>query len=151
TNDACGGAIYNRGTLYLNYSVVTGNSGTSSTQAWGGGVFNWGGHVEISYSKISSNTAKFSYSDSNHRGKAEGGGVFSAGSHGSPHIASYLKLDHSTISFNQTVNSGPSGSPDRSADGAAMLIAGDGTTPEDCVQGSADIINSTISRNTVDA
>jgi hypothetical protein len=86
-SSSVGGGIYNRGTLFLTNSTVSGNSASTALGGAGGGILNLGtGTLTVTNSTISGNAA---YS---------GGGIDNAGG--------MLTVTNSTISGNTAVSGG---------------------------------------------
>jgi hypothetical protein len=81
-----GGGIYNKGTLILNSSTVSGNRTSSTSSGLGGGIYNFSGQVILNNSTVSENAT------------SHGGGIYNdSGS---------LNLSSSTIASNQALFGG---------------------------------------------
>lgn len=83
-NNSIGGGIYNYATLTLNSSVISGNVNTASNGP--GGIYNWGGTLNVNNSTISGNTT------------SSGGGIFAGG-------GGIVRLNNGTVS-NNTASTG---------------------------------------------
>ena len=86
-----GGGVYNRGTVTLTYSTVSGNSAAFG----GGGVFNYFGTATLTHSTVSGNSAT----------RFDGGGVFNGAGTTTPTNSTAI-LTNSTVSGNSAGDGG---------------------------------------------
>jgi hypothetical protein len=138
------GGIFNRGTLNLTGSTVSGNSGSSL----GGGIFNKG-NLSLTNSTVSSNNANVGFNT------AYGGGIFNTGK---------VSIKNSTVSNNSAFASGLNrGGPDPypsygggiynsgTVDITSSTVSGNGAADGGGIynSGTLSLINSTVSDNSV--